>query len=151
MLTGARKERLFEKYAWVVPSAMGLFFFFSSVAVLISPGIFTGAEGMIQSLTGGPFSQLSPGLQNYIYWLIRVFGFTGLGLGGFLTVVSATAYKKGERWAWYVMWIMPVTFLIDMLNDFSATAYVDDMSIIILAIFVVGLLLPYRKFFGPKA
>ncbi len=151
-MAGPRKDRAFEKHAWLIPFVLGLFFFVSSIAVFVSPAIFTGAEGMFQTLTGHDFSYLSsssPGVASYIYWLIRVFGFTGLGLGAFLAGVSATAYKRGERWAWYLMWIMPGTFVLDVGNDWASAGFVDVMTYIIIALFVTGLLLPYRKFF-PK-
>ena len=144
---------MYEKYAWLIPCGMGIFFLVSSIGVLISPGIFTGAEGTLQNLTGHDFSQISastPGVANYIYWLIRVFGFTGLGLGAFLAGVSAIAYRRGEKWAWYLMWVMPVTFVLDVTNDAVATGYVDVMTYIIIALFVISLILPIRKFFPRK-
>ena len=147
------KERAYEKYAWVIPCGLGVFFFVSSIATLISPVILTGAEGMVQSLTGHDFSYIStstPGVANYIYWLIRVFGLTAFGLGALLTGVSAMAYRKGETWAWYLMWTMPVTFLIDVANDAATTGYVDVMTSIIVGLFVIGLVLPVRKFFPRK-
>jgi hypothetical protein len=65
-------------------------------------------------------------------------------------VVSATAYRKGEVWAWYLTWVVPVLFLLDAVNDYYAFRYVDVSSMVIAAILVVGLLLPYRKFFPTK-
>lgn len=65
----------------------------------------------------------------------------------FLAVVSATAYRKGEVWAWYLTWVMPVLFLLDVSNDYLAFRYVDIGSMFIAAILIAGLLLPYRKFF----
>ena len=45
------------------------------------------------------------------------------------------------------MWVVPVLFLLDFANDYRVLKYVDVGSIIIGAILVAGLLLPYRKFF----
>ncbi|MDA4123542.1 MAG: hypothetical protein OK456_10220 [Thaumarchaeota archaeon] len=50
-------------------------------------------------------------------------------------------------WAWYLMWVVPVLFLLDVANDYYAFNYVDVSSMIIAAIIVMGLLLPYRQFF----
>jgi hypothetical protein len=148
-----RKEKAYEKYAWVIPFLMGLFFMLSMAATLVSPGILTEAEGAVESLTGSTFSQLaasSPGVANYIYYLIRIFAIFSAGLGAFLAVVSATAYRKGEAWAWYLTWVVPVLFLLDVSNDYLAFRYVDAGSMFIAAILVAGLLLPYRKFFPIK-
>ena len=148
-----RKEKAYEKYAWVIPFVMGLFFLVSMSVTILFPVILTGAEGAVQSLTGSTFSQLaasSPGLGNYIYYLIRVLAIFSAGLGAFFMVVSATAYRKGEVWAWYLTWVVPVLFLLDAVNDYYAFRYVDVSSMVIAAILVVGLLMPYRKFFPTK-
>jgi hypothetical protein len=149
-MAAVRKERAYEKYAWVIPFAMGLFFALSMTATLLSPIILTGAEGAVKSLTGSTFSQLaasSPGVANYIYYLIRIFAIFSVGLGVFFAVVSATAYRKGELWAWCLTWVVPVLFVLDFANDYFAFRYVDASSLVIVVILVVGLLLPYRKFF----
>src|SRR5580692_9311445 len=148
-----REERAYEKYAWVIPFAMGLFFLVSVVATLLYTVILTEAEHAVESLTGSTFSQLaasSPGVANYIYYLIRILAIFSAGLGAFFMVVSATAYRKGEVWAWYLTWVVPVLFLLDLSNDYFAFGYVDVGSMFIAAILVAGLLLPYRKFFPSK-
>jgi hypothetical protein len=65
-------------------------------------------------------------------------------------VVSATAYRKGQSWAWYLTWVVPVLFVLDAANDYYAFGYVDTGSMVIALIVVVALLLPYRKFFPSK-
>jgi len=148
-----RKEKAYEKYAWVIPFVMGLFFLLSMVATLFDPRILTEAEHAVESLTGSTFSQLaasSPGVANYVYYLIRILAIFSAGLGAFLAVVSATAYRNGEAWAWYLTWVVPVLFLLDLSNDYLAFGYVDVSSVVIVAILVAGLLLPYRKFFPIK-
>ena len=80
----------------------------------------------------------------------RILAIFSAGLGAFFAVVSATAYRKGEAWAWYLTWVVPVLFLLDVSNDYLAFGYVDVGSMVIAAILVAGLLLPYRKFFPIK-
>jgi hypothetical protein len=148
-----RKEKTHEKYAWLIPFIMGLFFLVSMAATILSPGILTGAENAVETLTGTTFSQIavsSPGVANYIYYLITILAIFSAGLGAFIMVVSATAYRKGSAWAWYLMWVVPVLFLLDFSNDYRVLGYVDTGSIVIIAIMVAGLLLPYRKFFPIK-
>jgi hypothetical protein len=148
-----RKEKAHEKYAWIIPFVMGLFFLVSMTATIISPGILTGAENAVETLTGTTFSQIassSPGVANYVYYLITILAIFSAGLGAFIMIVSATAYRKGEAWAWYLTWVVPVLFLLDFANDYRVLRYVDYGSIVIVAIMVVGLLLPYRKFFPIK-
>ena len=149
-LAAVRKEKPYEKFAWVIPFVMGLFFLVSMSSTFFFPVILTGAEGAVKSLTGSTFSQLaasSPGVANYVYYLITILAIFSAGLGAFIMVVSATAYRKGEVWAWYLVWVVPVLFVLDFGNDYRVLRYVDVGSIVIIAILVVGLLLPYRKFF----
>ncbi len=103
-----RREKAYEKYAWIIPFVMGLFFLLSMSATILSPGILTGAENAVETLTGAPFSQLavsSPGVANYIYYLITILAIFSAGLGAFIMIVSATAYRNGEVWAWYLTWV----------------------------------------------
>jgi hypothetical protein len=148
-----RKEKAYEKYAWLIPFVMGLFFLVSMAATIFSPGILTGAENAVETLTGTTFSQIvvsTPGVANYVYYLITILAIFSAGLGAFIMVVSATAYRKGEVWTWYLTWVVPVLFLLDFANDYRVLGYVDTGSIVIIAILVAGLLLPYRKFFPAK-
>jgi hypothetical protein len=149
----AVKEKAHVKYAWVIPFVMGLFFLVSMGTTIFFPGILTGAEGAVQTLTGASFSELaatSPGVATYILYLITIFAIFSAGLGAFIVIVSATSYRKGEVWAWYLMWVAPVLFLADFVNDYYFLKYVDVGSIFIMIIFIAGLLLPYKKFFPVK-
>jgi len=79
-------------------------------------------------------------------------GISGVGLAVFGIVVSLTGYKKGEKWAWYVSWSMPIGILAAQLNVYALTGSV--MVIYLAAVFtimsVLALLLPYRQFFPRK-
>ncbi len=66
--------------------------------------------------------------------------------------VSMTSYKKGEKWAWYASWSMPIGILAAQLNVYLLTRSI--MVIVLAAVFIfvslVGLFLPYRQFFPGK-
>jgi len=76
-------------------------------------------------------------------------GISGVGLAVFGMVVSMTSYRKGEKWAWYVSWSMPIGILAAQLNVCALTGSI--MVIYLAAAFtlvsVLALLLPYRQFF----
>jgi len=79
-------------------------------------------------------------------------GISGVGLAVFGMVVSLTGYRKGEKWAWYVSWSMPIGILAAQLNVYVLTG---SMMVIYLAaaftiVSVLALLLPYRHFFPRK-
>ena len=152
-----RKEKAYEKYAWLIPFAMGIAFLIVAIAVFIAPRqtIIDVSGSTVESLTGTTFAQIaasSPGVVNYIYYLIRTFIIFEAGISAFLAVVSATAYRRGERWAWYLTWLFVALFVLDLPHEYfvRGVPFIDVSSIIFVAILVVGLLLPYRKFFPKK-
>ncbi len=80
-------------------------------------------------------------------------GLSDLGFAFFLTVISATAYRRGDKWAWYAFWFVPAFFLgfvaLSLTLESSSSLIPPLMVFIILSL--VGLLLPFRKFFPSKA
>ena len=79
-------------------------------------------------------------------------GISGVGLAVFGMAVSLTGYRRGEKWARYVSWSMPIGILAAQLNVYALTRSV--MVIYLAAVFtivsVLALLLPYRQFFPRK-
>ena len=79
-------------------------------------------------------------------------GISGVGLAVFGMAVSLTGYRRGEKWAWYVSWSIPIGILAAQLNVYALTRSV--MVIYLAAVFtivsVLALLLPYRQFFPRK-
>ncbi|HYU88727.1 MAG TPA: hypothetical protein VEL52_08580 [Candidatus Bathyarchaeia archaeon] len=66
--------------------------------------------------------------------------------------VSLTSFRSGEKWAWYVSWLMPIGILPAQLNVYLLTGSV--MVIVLAIVFVVvsllAVFLPYRQFFPKK-
>jgi hypothetical protein len=153
-MVGPLKERAYEKYAWVILFANGLLWLLYSIAVLfLSSTMETPSGDAVKTLTGAPFSQIvasNPGIANYIYYLLRNLAIIIFGFGALLTVISATAYRKGAVWAWYLMWVAPVILLLQVPNDYFTVGSVFFDPTIFIVIPLVGLLLPYRKFFPKK-
>jgi len=64
-------------------------------------------------------------------------------------VITLTAYRRGEKWAWYTMWLMPAILVTQGIFDSVFLGDISEMLkwIPITTISLLGLLLPYRKFF----
>jgi hypothetical protein len=63
--------------------------------------------------------------------------------------ITLTGYRRGEKWAWYTLWLVPILLVSSALFNAS---FVGDLSLTlewipITIISLLGLLLPYRKFF----
>ncbi len=155
-MTALRKERAYEKYAWIIPFAFGIFVLLFSIALFIAPSILEYRSNRIppnsavESLTGRTLAQITtsdPGFANYSYYLIRTLSIFFSFFSVYIAVVSATTYRRGERWAWYVTWLLPAILVIDSPYEYFAVGFIDYANLPFFAILVVGLLLPYRKFF----
>jgi hypothetical protein len=120
----ATNEKVYEKYAWIIPFAIGLIFLPAAVPHML--GVNT-----------------DPSLVEDII---------DLGVAFFIITISLTAYRRGEKWAWYAFWFIPAFFLGFVAINFSIDA--GPSLLLPLTLFVIlsllGLLLPYRKFFPSK-
>jgi len=142
--------KVYEKNAWVILLALGLLWLVVGIVAVFQPeGIF---ETDAQSVTNMPWSELkasSPDAANFVIFVYGQMGLLKISWSFFVLVITLTGYRRGEKWAWYTMWSVPAMLVSDAL--FSAI-FIGDVSqtldfIPIVTITLLGLLLPYRKFF----
>ncbi len=145
-------EKAYEKYAWIALFALGVIMLgygFTGLLVgwkAVSPDLFAPVKE-ISGMTWDQIQNTSPSGAKYITAIIGAAGYLGVGFGVFTMAISARPYRKGYRWAWYVMLYIPLIsagVVAGALNGGSV------IWAIILIISLVGLLLPYRKFFPKK-
>ena len=158
-MTNSKPANMLVRNAWVL-----LFVFWALHLVLSARDFFhalqdvclclPGGQTPILSSTGMTWTQLSsadPRIANFLASTLVDDGISGVGLAVFGMIVSATSYRRGEKWAWYVSWSMPAGILAAQLNLYQLT--VSSMVIVLAAIFtavsLVALALPFRQFF-PK-
>ncbi len=84
---------------------------------------------------------MSPDLGNTVTALIRVLGLSYLMAGVLYTAIAATAYRKGELWAWYALWIVPVFDAADIANNLSIGGSAWTIDAVALAAGIVVLLI----------
>ena len=160
-MANTRTIKTYEKYAWIL-----LFVFWVLHLVLSARDFFPslqdlclacvpGGQTAILSTTGMTWSQLastSPRFANFLASTLVDDGISGVGLAVFGMVVSWTSFRRGEKWAWYVSWSMPVGILAAQLNVYFLTGSI--MVILLTVVFVIvslfALFLPYRQFFSKK-
>ncbi len=142
--------RVYEKYAWLILLALGLLWLVVGLySVFLPEGVF---ETDVQSVTNMPWSELkasSPVAADFVIFIYGQLGLLKLSWSFFVLAITLTGYRKGEKWAWYTMWSVPILLVSNAL--FSAI-FTGDVSqtlqfIPITTITLLGLLLPYRKFF----
>ncbi len=146
-------ERVYEKYAWVILLALGLLWFVVGLnSVFLPEGVF---ETDVQSVTNMPWSELkasSPVAADFVIFTYGLLGLLKLSWSFFVLAITLTGYRRGEKWAWYTMWSVPVLLVS---NALFSSIFTSDVSqtmqfIPITFITLLALVLPYRKFFPRK-
>ncbi|HZY94251.1 MAG TPA: hypothetical protein VFE98_05230 [Candidatus Bathyarchaeia archaeon] len=97
-----------------------------------------GAQG---AMAAQEIAKLSPDLGNTFSATIRVLGLSYLVVGVLYAAIAATAYRKGEMWAWYSFWILPVFDAADIANNLSIGGSAWTIDAIGLAAVLVTLLI----------
>ncbi len=137
-MSPASPERASVRYAWIP-------LFLVTLVILLIVG--SGEQGPVaegsalHAFTSPPlFTDEAPDdiLQ------VRLLGAILLGMVVFGLAIILKPFRRGERWAWYVLWYYPVFFVLHIIA--FGTFIIDGVFALIC---VLSLLVPYRKFF-PK-
>ena len=148
-------EKVYQTYAWVVLLVV------CTLSLLIGLGDFIlagdGDPALVESMIGTSWLEMKVStsrVANLINLLTRILGawligFSILGIG-----ISSKGYRNGEKWAWWALWALPLTFALIFAAFFTAErvpgssippALFSAPGLFVLSI--LGLLLPVRKFF----
>jgi len=130
-------EKGYQRHAWMFLFAMGLFFVLYGIAHVVQG--FSGVTAL-----GQPVSELgaSPPAADYIKLLTVEKGGFGFVTAVLVIGITVKSYRKGQRWAWFVLWSPAgLAVVVSLLFGISPPA------VIIVVLSILGLLLPYRKFF----
>ena len=155
---GVMNENVYEKYAWIILFAIGVLVLVGGVPHAF--GINTDPETVerIIGMTLSEFQDSNPGFFDLYTFYFRFGGWSDLGVAFFIMAISLTAYRKGEKFAWYILWFVPAFFIGCAAITMSTTTMNVESGLSLLlpiSMFVIlsllGLLLPYRKFFSSKA
>ncbi len=126
-MVAPRKEKAYEKYAWLIFLFLGLFGFIQAFLYLnLSDGL--NPEGYL------------PGDYPLAFLVFAVL----------TTLLSVTGYRRGRKWAWFALLYAPPFLLIEAYFESLPPYFGGEFRGILALLSVVGLILPYRKFFPKK-
>lgn len=153
--TGPSPRRRFEKLGWALLAVTGLpFLLFGVTALLFGlslsdfPVGLPGGPDAVRSTTSLTWDEVvsqEAAAMTLLRGVSRVAGLAFLGFGILVIVVASVPYRRGERWAWFVLWAVPA-FMVGLLIHELVGDFVH-MPAMLLALSVAGLVLPYRVFF----
>ncbi len=144
--------RAFQKYGWVVYLALGLLWLVVGLVQVFGPGelLRTDAQ-LITDMSWIELKASSPVATDLVRFHYGQMGLLKTSWSLLVLAITLTGYRKGEKWAWYTLWLVPALLV---WNAFLNVNFLGDVNqalqwIPITAISLLGLLLPYRTFF-PK-
>ncbi len=150
-------ERAYERGAWIILFLVAVIFALFGLGDII---LGTAADpAIVEAITGMTPEEIGaadPRILALVEQQIRAGG-AAFMVGGILAAAIAwTSFRGGERWAWYALWTLPLLnvliFVIQYTSLDLSTGVLPPPLLsapVFLAIAVVGLLLPIRRFF-PK-
>lgn len=142
--------KVYEKYAWLILLAIGLLWLVVGIVAVLQPeGIF---EADAEDVTHIPWTDLKASTPDASKFVIFVYGQMGLlkiSWSLFVLAITLSGYRRGEKWAWYMMLLAPILLVSDAV---FSVLFIGDINQVlqfvpITAITMLGLLLPYRVFF----
>jgi hypothetical protein len=143
-------EKGYYKYAWILITILGVAFIFDALVFLAGmnpdPPLFQSLIG--QSLSS--FNSSFPDKAAAMTYLFHGLGLILLGIGIFTIAISYVPYRKGEKWAWYIIWYLPIFLFLSTTANYADGGRAWPLSLVLLIVSLTGLLLPYRKFFPKK-
>ena len=117
------RMKAYGKYAWII--------LFASAAL----GIFGGVALLFPSDLTSQNSR--------VLWLTRAWGMTWVGFNILALAVIVGPYRRGERWAWYTLWLLPLLWLAQFVLARDLPYY-----LVLAIITALGLILPCRRVFA---
>ncbi|UCH04713.1 MAG: hypothetical protein JSW05_00700 [Candidatus Thorarchaeota archaeon] len=145
-------ERANEKYGWVVMLALGILWLVVGLNQVFTPDALMENDALhIMGMSMNELEALSPEAVLYVRWLIGALGMLKMSWSFFVLAITMTGFRKGEKWAWYTLWLAPVLLVGQGIFNSVFLGDFNEMLqwIPITTITLFGLLHPYRNFF-PK-
>lgn len=158
-LSPARTETFFERHAWIGLLVVIFFIGLFGIGDLLdgASNLQNGETVFMHNLTGTSWDELrgaDPAAANLIEEKFRSEGASLFILAVLTLVICLTGFRRGERWAWFGLWSIPLWLVLNTINLLTAIThpeYGTPVPVISGAVFLVAwvtmLGLSYRKFF----
>ena len=152
-MENARTEKAYEKHAWTIFFVLGFLAAFASQGQLLGMSPDPPSPEVTTGLTLDQIAARIPGILDYIGSIDRQLGNFMLGFGVLTMGIAAVPFRRGETWAWYILWIWPVVLVIQTVNSFLSTPgggpgwQLDFAFILVLS---AALLISLPSFFAKK-
>jgi hypothetical protein len=134
------------KQAWIVFLGFGILSVIAGVSIVA--GVLPNPPSS-ESTTGLTLDQVDarvPGLHDFVLGFSRQLGNFMIATGILLAGVAAGPYRTGERWAWYICWIMPLVLVVQLWNSLATGGFRWQVDLVSLLVLLAALLVSRRRF-----
>jgi hypothetical protein len=131
-----------HQFSWITLSIVGAVMGLAALWVALTPA---GDQTELRDRTWDQFVQQDPEVASLYSMDLVVLGGLGAGFGFLVVAVAVVPFRQGERWAWAVLWLAPITsgaVALRMLASQYGTGYFYAG---LAAAALVALLLPARR------
>jgi hypothetical protein len=149
---GVLMERPWVKYGWVVYLFLGLLWLVVGLTQVFNPdGLLEDEALHVKGMSLSELEASCPEATELVRFLFGAVGMLKTSWSLLVLAITLTGYRRGEKWAWYTMWLVPALLVGQGLFNSVFLGDFKEMLqwIPITTLSLLGLLLPYRKFF-PK-
>ncbi|MHA2227141.1 MAG: hypothetical protein ACXAC8_18135 [Candidatus Hodarchaeales archaeon] len=142
--------RVYEKYGWVLYLALGLLWLIVGFAQAFFPDELLNSESLlVLDMSWSELEISNPEGAELVRFYIGGLGHLKINWSLLVLVITLTGFRRGEKWAWYTLWLVPILLVSNALFNASWFGRIDEslQFIPITTLSILGLLLPYRTFF----
>jgi hypothetical protein len=130
------------KISWILVLTVAVLSVLSALYVGLTP---TPDQTELEGRTWEQFARQDPEVAALYSMDLALLGMSIGAFAVLATVVAAIPYRRGERWAWYALWVVPLLW-----GGVAVRMFIDQYSAgsvyaVAAAIAVVGLLIPIRR------
>lgn len=147
-VSAAERNRM--KIGWILVFIVSIIILVNGLAYVA-----TGAESDTQffqkqaGISWSSFVSSGQGTVTYVEGLLRLFGVITAIAGALAAAITVTAFRGGERWAFYVLFLTSVGLIYATGDLYLGGGSTWPIYLVLLVVDIIGLLLPFRTFF-PK-
>jgi len=140
---GARLGRGVPPASWglltIVTTIGGL----SAVYVALTPA---ADKTPLNDRTWQGFATTDPEVASIVARLLVILGLLGVGIAAVAARVSLFAYRRGARWAWYALWLVPLVYGAIAARQLADAYAVGYFYAGMAAVALLALVIPIRRF-----
>jgi hypothetical protein len=136
-------ENRVPQASWIILAVVATLTILSGLYVGLTP---TGSQTELSGRTWEDFAAADPEVARIYSMDLVLLGITLTAFAILCTIVTLIPYRRGERWAWFALWLIPLVhggIALTMLTDQYEAGYV---YLGLFVISLIGILIPIRRF-----